>query len=263
MNAMRTEEMVSIIMPSYNTGNYIAQSIQSVIDQTYQNWELIIVDDHSEDNSIDIVRGFRDKRIRLFRAKRNCGAANCRNKALQEAQGRWIAFLDSDDLWHPEKLSRQISFMKREQIKFSYTKYEKIGEDSKRLGICVSGPGEIKKGRMFDYCWPGCLTVMYDAGMLPDRLQIKDIRKNNDYAMWLILTKHTNCFLLDEILADYRVRKGSVSRERYISLISWHFKLFHDVEKMNVVKSCCFVVRNLFFGTVKKIFYEKRMKKLR
>ena len=259
MNINKKEEMVSIIMPSYNTGKYIAQSIQSVINQTYQSWELIIVDDHSEDDTVDIVRRFKDRRIKLFRAKKNCGAARCRNKALYEAQGKWIAFLDSDDLWYPEKLSRQISFMKKRQIKFSYTKYEKIGENSERLGICVSGPNVIKEGRMSDYCWPGCLTVMYDADILPGKLHIKDIRKNNDYAMWLILTRYANCFLLDDILAGYRVRKGSISREKYIFLIKWHFTLFHDVEKMTVLKSYYCMMRNLFFGTIKKIFYEKRI----
>ena len=219
MSFVKTDKLVSIIMPSYNTGKYIAQSVQSVLDQTYQNWELIIVDDCSLDDTTDVVRKFQDDRIRLYRARKNCGAANCRNKALKEAQGYWIAFLDSDDIWYPEKLSRQIAFMERKQIKFSYTEYEKIDEKSKRLGVNVSGPCVIKRGDMFRYCWPGCLTVMYASDVLPGKLQIRDIRKNNDYAMWLILTEYADCFLLDETLAKYRVRKDSISREKYVSLI--------------------------------------------
>lgn len=255
-----TNEMVSIIMPAYNTGRYIAQSIQSVINQTYQNWELIIVDDCSDDETVDMIREFQDKRIRLYRAKQNCGAANCRNKALREARGFWIAFLDSDDLWHPEKLSRQIAFMNKEQIKFSYTEYGKIDENTRRIGLNVTGPQVIKKGGMFRYCWPGCLTVMYASDILPGRLKIKDIRKNNDYAMWLILTRYADCYLLDEVLAEYRRREGSISRTKYTQLIKWHFILFHDIEKMPVLKACYFVVQNLFFGMIKKILYEKRIR---
>lgn len=257
MNTKETEELVSIIMPSYNTGDFIAEAIQSVINQTYHNWELIIVDDCSDDDTIDVIQGFMDERIRLYRARENCGAAVCRNKALRESNGRWIAFLDSDDLWHPEKLSKQIAFMKNGNIHFSYTKYKKIDENSMEIGVCISGPGKIKRGRMYDYCWPGCLTVMYDADILPEKLQISNIRKNNDYAMWLILTEYADCYLVDDVLAKYRLRDGSISNEKYISLIKWHFRLFHETEKMGILKSTCFTVRNLVFGLLKKMVYEK------
>lgn len=251
-------ELVSIIMPSYNTGEYIKESIQSVINQTYSNWELIIVDDHSQDETVNMIRSFHDKRITMYRAKKNCGAAKCRNKALQEARGKWIAFLDSDDLWYPEKLSKQITFMEEKQSCFSYTRYEKIDSVSKPLGIYVSGPKLIKRNRMFDYCWPGCLTVMYRADILPNKLQINNIRKNNDYAMWLMLTRYAECSLLDETLAKYRIRAGSISREHYLSLIKWHYKLFRNVEKKSVILSTIFVIRNLFFGILKKIIFEKK-----
>lgn len=251
-------DLISIVMPSYNTDKFIKDAIQSVVSQTYKNWELIIVDDCSDDNTLEVVRGFNDKRIRLFIAKKNCGAAKCRNKALYEAKGRWIAFLDSDDVWFPDKLGKQISFMKKRNIHFSYTKYKKIDEDSRDTGICVSGPSRIKKGRMYNYCWPGCLTVMFDANILPDKLKIANIKKNNDYAMWLFITKYADCYLLDDVLAEYRLRNGSISREKSISLIKWHFRLFHEAEKMGVLRSLNYTARNLFFGMMKKILFEKR-----
>ena len=118
-------ELVSIIMPSYNTADYISESIKSIQKQVYSNWELIIVDDCSTDNTDDIVRPFLvDSRIRYLKNERNSGAAVSRNRALREAKGRWIAFLDSDDLWAPEKLEKQIEFMEKNGYSFSYTNYE-------------------------------------------------------------------------------------------------------------------------------------------
>ena len=113
--------LVSIIMPSWNTDRYIAESIQSVINQTYSNWELIIVDDCSTDNTDDVVASFQDERIKYFHNEKNSGAALTRNRALIEARGEWIAFLDSDDLWSPKKLEKQIAFMKENGYSLSFT----------------------------------------------------------------------------------------------------------------------------------------------
>ena len=197
-------ELVSIIMPSYNTAKYIAESIQSVLDQTYKNWELIIVDDFSTDNTDEIVRPFLvDERIHYLKNELNSGAAVSRNRALREAKGRWIAFLDSDDLWMPEKLEKQISFMETNDYSFSYTEYEEIDVNGNKTGVYVTGPKKITKAGMFNYCWPGCLTVMYDKEVI-GLIQIVDIKKNNDYAMWLKACRKANCYLLDEELSKYR-----------------------------------------------------------
>lgn len=117
-------DLVSIIMPSYNTAQYITETIQSVIDQTYHNWELIIVDDCSTDNTDIVIGKIKDPRIRYIKNEKNSGAAVSRNRALREANGRWVAFLDSDDLWKPEKLEKQICFMMKNRYYFSYTNYE-------------------------------------------------------------------------------------------------------------------------------------------
>lgn len=250
-------DLVSIIMPSYNTAQYIADSIRSVQAQTYKNWELLIVDDCSSDNSDDVVAPFlSDARIRYLKNEVNGGAAVSRNYALREAKGRWIAFLDSDDLWHPEKLERQILFMEKENCHFSYTYYQEIDEASQPLGVTVQGPRHITKAGMLRFCWPGCLTVMYDAQEI-GLLQIPDIRKNNDYAMWLYVIDKADCYLLPEILASYRCRSGSISNQSYVKLIKWHYRLFRQVRKESACLSIVHTAGNLVFGVYKKIRYVK------
>lgn len=251
------QDLVSIIMPSYNTANYISKSINSVMNQSYKNWELIIVDDCSTDSTDEIVKKFlKDKRIRYFKNDKNSGAAISRNKALREAKGRWIAFLDSDDLWVPEKLEKQINFMEKNNYSFTYTFYEEIDEIGNNLNIRVLGPKKIVKFGMYSYCWPGCLTVMYDANKI-GLIQIEDIKKNNDYAMWLKVCKKADCYLYPYSLAFYRKRSGSISNHSYVKLIKWHYKLFKEADNQNVFNSLIFTIRNLFFGIIKKLFFKK------
>ena len=251
-------ELVSIIMPSYNTADYIGESIKSVQAQGYSNWELIIVDDCSTDNTDDVVKPFLvDSRIRYLKNERNSGAAVSRNRALREAKGRWIAFLDSDDLWMPEKLEKQIGFMEKNGYSFSYTKYEEIDMAGQKTGVKITGPNKITKTGMFNYCWPGCLTVMYDAEKV-GLIQIADIKKNNDYAMWLKVCKKANCYLLDEELALYRKgRVGSVSTQNLATMIKWHYILFREAEKQGVIKSLFNTGKNMIFGYYKRKKYRR------
>ena len=251
--------LVSIIMPSYNTAEYIGESIKSVIHQTYTDWELIIVDDCSTDNTDDAVAPFlSDKRIKYFKNEKNSGAAVSRNKALCEAKGKWIAFLDSDDLWLPEKLEKQIAFMEENGYHFSYTNYSEISPDGKPNGVRVTGPRKITKVGMFNYCWPGCLTVMYDREHVGN-VQIADIKKNNDYAMWLKVCRKASCYLLPEELALYRRgRVGSISSHGIKKLIGWHYKLHREAEGQYAFVAAFNTFRNLFFGFLKKLRYVKR-----
>ncbi len=251
-------ELVSIITPSYNTAKYISETIKSVLAQTYTNWEMIIVDDCSTDNTDEVVQQFLgDSRIRYLKNSQNSGAAISRNYALREARGKWIAFLDSDDVWLPEKLEKQITFMKQRGYHFSYTQYEEIDEKSNHSGVIIKGPKRITKCGMYNYCWPGCLTVMYDAEAV-GLLQITDIKKNNDYAMWLKVCKKCDCYLLQEVLAKYRRgRVGSISTHSYLKLIKWHYRLYRVCDGKNVISAIFFTCRNLFFGIVKKTKYVK------
>lgn len=254
----RVEGLVSIIMPSYNTAPYISSSIQSVINQTYNNWELIIVDDCSTDNTEDVLSEIKDERIRFFKNEKNSGAAVSRNKALREAKGQWVAFLDSDDLWMPDKLEKQIRFMMDNGYSFSYTNYKEIDTDGNETGVMVTGPKHVTKTGMYNYCWPGCLTVMYDATKV-GLVQITDIKKNNDYAMWLKVCKKAECYLLDECLAMYRRgRVGSVSTHSIKTMIGWHYKLYREAEDMGILSSLFNTGRNLVFGFYKKKRYVRK-----
>ena len=186
------------------------------------------------------------------------GAAVSRNNALREAKGRWIAFLDSDDQWLPDKLEKQLRFMEENGYKFSYTCYSEMDSEGKDTRVIVSGPSKVTKTGMYAFCWPGCLTVMYDVEKI-GLIQIEDIKKNNDYAMWLKVCKKADCYLLDECLAKYRRgRKGSVSSHGIFTMIKWHYKLFRDAEKMNPVTSLYMTGVNLICGFYKKIRYVSR-----
>lgn len=253
--------LVSIIMPSWNTGRYIAESIQCVIDQTYDNWELLIVDDCSTDNTDEIVEPFlKDSRIKYLHNEKNSGAALTRNKAIKVAQGEWIAFLDSDDLWTSEKLEKQVKFMQDNGYVLSYTEYEKIDEEDKALNIYVSGPEIVNRRKMYRYDYIGQLTMMYSAKHF-GLIQIKDIKKNNDYAIRLQLYKKpgTEAHLLQENLAKYRIRKKSISHDKLSKKLKSHYDLFHMCDEQHSIVALWFACWNMWFGIWKKMNYEKGM----
>lgn len=252
--------LVSIIMPSWNTGRFIKETIDSVLAQTYENWELLIVDDCSTDNTDEIIAGYKDQRIKYFKNEKNCGAAITRNKAMREANGEWIAFLDSDDLWAPEKLEHQIDFMKKNGYSLSFTEYEKIDEDSIPLNIYVTGPSKVNKHDIYNYDYIGQLTMMYSAKQF-GVIQIKDIKKNNDYAIRLQLYKKPNtcAYLLKENLAKYRVRKISISHDKFRKKFKSHYDLFHICDEKQAVVAMWYACWNMFYGVLKKINYEKRI----
>lgn len=253
-------DLVSIITPTYNCSRYISKTIESVLSQTYPLWEMLIVDDCSTDDTEKKVSLYteNDSRIKYYRLEHNSGAAVARNTALRLAGGRWIAFLDSDDLWHPEKLERQIRFMRDNGYAFSCTQMELIDESDNIEGIYVKGPGHVNRFGMLCYCWPACLTVMYDASVV-GKIQIADIKKNNDYAMWLKVVEKTDCYLLRENLAYYRIRQGSISHDiNKLGLIKWHYRLFRDAQGYGVFKSSFFTVCNIVCGVYKKLLYVGR-----
>ncbi len=254
------DELVSIIMPAYNTAQYIAGSIDSVLKQTYTNWELLIVDDCSTDNTVSVVSGFlHDPRIRFLQNAHNSGAALSRNYALREARGKWIAFLDSDDVWVPEKLEKQIAFMVHGGYHFSYTCYEIMDAQGIPAGVTVSGPGRITKRMMHCYDWIGCLTVMYDAHHI-GLIQIANIAKCNDYAMWLKVCEKSDCYLLNESLAVYRRnRTGSIrSHQSIVSLIMWQYRFYREIVMHGCASSLIQTLRCIICGVYKKLRYTEK-----
>lgn len=252
----KSKELVSIIMPSYNTSRFIAETIESVIAQTYTNWELIIVDDCSTDNTDDVVRPYLfDERICYIKNEKNSGAAVSRNRALREAKGKWIAFLDSDDLWLPEKLERQLNFMNDNGYSFTYTDY-RIQLNGEWLPFIYYGPDVVNKRKMKDYCYFSTITVIYDrerAGLI----QIEPIKKNNDYAMWLQIIEKVPCYRFPECLSYYIKHDGSISSGSKVKLIKHHYIMWRVAQHKSVLSSCVLTVRNLFWGVIKKLKYRK------
>ena len=253
-------DLVSIIMPSFQTGDCLDSTIRSVLAQSYENWELIIVDDASTDETDKVVEGFlSDPRIRYFKNENNCGAALSRNRALREARGRWIAFLDSDDLWLPEKLEKQIAFMEKKGCAFSYTDYQILSPSGEMLPYIFTAPNRINKTKMYCYCYFSTITVMYDANVV-GLIQIPDIKKNNDYAMWLKAVEKTDCYRLPLCLSIYRKREGSISSGSKIKLIRYHYILFRETLGKSKFTAFFLTGVNLFFGVLRKLFYKKKIK---
>ena len=254
-------DLVSIITPSYNTAQYISETIQCVLDQTYSNWEMIIVDDCSTDNTDEVVKPYLgDARIKYLKNEKNSGAAVSRNRAIREAKGKWIAFLDSDDLWKREKLERQIEFMDMNGYHFSYTNYTEMNEFGNSLGTICTGPKRIGKAKMAMFNYMGCLTVMYDMEYV-GLVQISDIKKRNDYALWIRVVEKCPAYLLDENLATYRVRsQGSVMDRgsNPLKRMKYNYQLWHECENKGVLVAGGLTVLNTLFGTIKKTAYRKK-----
>ena len=252
-----SDGLVSIVTPAYNCGAFIAETIESVLAQTYANWEMLIVDDCSTDNTAQIISNYKDDRILFFQNETNSGAAVSRNRALAEAKGRWIAFLDCDDWWYPDKLEKQLEFMLKNNFAFTYTEYIMADDTLTPTGIRVSGPKCITRKRMYDFCWPGCVTVMYDRDVMGP-LSIPNLKKHNDYALWLSAIRFSNCYLFPHVLAKYRKRTGSISSVSKRTLIHHHYLLYRNGENRSKASSVVLTVRNIFWGVYKKIRYYKK-----
>lgn len=251
--------LVSIITPSWNCANFICETIISIQNQSYSNFEILIQDDCSNDGTKQIVDNLssKDPRIKYECNSINSGAAISRNNALKRAKGRWIAFLDSDDLWEPNKLEKQIKFMEENGYAFSYHEYVEIDEQDNLLGVKVSGKRHVGKFDMFACCWPGCLSVMYDASKI-GLIQINDIKKNNDTAMWLKVIRKADCYLLPEVLGKYRRRANSITPKPIWQRIWAHYPLFRKAEKMNPITATFWVVMNVFGNAYKKMKFVKK-----
>ena len=245
-------------MPSYNTAQYIGESIKSVISQTYQNWELIIVDDCSTDNTEEIVKDFKDQRIRFFKNEKNSGAAISRNKALKEAKGRYVAFLDSDDLWVPEKLEKQVIFIQEHDYAFIYCDY-RICLNGVWENVIRTAPDKVNKRKIRNYCYFSTITVMYDVEKV-GLIQIADLKKNNDYAMWIQALEKVDAYRQPECLAYYIKHDNSVSSGSKMKLIKYHFILWNKGLNKNKFVSFFLTLNNLFHGVLKRFFYKKKIK---
>lgn len=243
------EGLVSIITPAYNCEKYIGETIESVLKQSYENWELIIVDDCSTDNTKSVVEEYikRDKRIKYYSLDVNSGAAVARTKAMELASGEYIAFLDSDDLWMPNKLEKQISFMKANNYNFTCTSYEQVDENGNSLNKVIKAKKKTDYNGVLLSCPVGNSTVIYNAKNL-GKFVVPNIRKRNDDALWLqILKKEKYIYGMPDIVAKYRVRHDSISSNK-LSLIKYHWKLYREIENLSILRSLFHIC---FWGLLK------------
>lgn len=231
------EELVSVIMPAYNSEEFINETIDSIINQTYENWELIIVDDHSTDNTIEIIQDYmaNDSRIFLFEQEKNMGTAVARNTAVDRAKGEYLAFIDSDDLWKKEKLTKQLEFMRANNYVFTSTSYEEVDELGKPTGNIIYSHKVLDYNGLLKYN-QGNSTIIYNANQL-GKFYIPDIRKRNDFVMWLQVIKKTKyIYGMKEALTQYRVREGSLSSNK-LDLVKYQWKVYREIENLSLVKS--------------------------
>lgn len=246
-----TKDLVSIIMPTYNCGSFIAETIRSVQAQTYTNWEIVIVDDCSTDDTKAVVDSFilEDDRIKYHCLEENSGAAVARTRAMAIAEGEYMAFLDSDDLWMPDKLERQLAFMKDNGYAFSCTAYEQIDEESNSLGRVIKTVKKTDYNRLLLDCPVGNSSVMYHVGVM-GKFEVPNIRKRNDDALWLqMLKKEKYIYGMPDVLMRYRIRKNSISSNK-LKVVKYHWILYREIEHLNVFRSAF----HIFWWCVLKVF---------
>jgi len=239
---MNNEDLVSIIMPAYNCGDFIGVTLDSVINQTYKNWETIVVDDCSTDNTAEVVQEYinKDNRIKYHKLVKNSGAAVSRNEAVDLASGKYMAFLDSDDVWFPDKLTKQIGFMKENDYGFSCTSYTKIDEQGEYLNRTIIAQSRRDYDGVLKTS-PGNSTVIYNAEKL-GKFKIPNIKKRNDYVMWLqVIKKEKYLYGIEEPLGSHRIRSGSISSNKR-SLVGYHWKVYREIENLSLIKSVYLIV---------------------
>ena len=244
------DEIVSIITPLFNSATFIEETIESVISQTYNDWEMIIIDDCSNDGSLEIVKDIAkdDLRIRLISLKNNLGPSNARNEGIKQACGRYIAFLDSDDLWHKDKLEKQIKFMQKNEYAFTFTGYEKIDEKGKKIGNILPLKGQVTYHDLLKSNHIGCLTAMIDLKILGYKMYMPDIKKRQDQGLWLeILKEIDKAYCLNKVLGKYRIRKDSISINK-IANIKFQWQLYRELEKLSIIQSFYYMLWYAYYG---------------
>lgn len=254
---MNEQFLISIITPAFNSQDYISQTIDSVIAQTYTNWEMIIVNDMSTDNTLEIINRYiqKDNRVKLINLTENSGAAIARNKALEHATGRFIAFLDSDDMWKKDKLKVQIEFMLKFNYGFTFTSYEYVKDANNKSEKIFKVPKSLNYNQALKNTVIGCLTVVIDKDIIGD-FRMPLIRRGQDNLTWLMLLKKGHvAFGLNESLAKYRRVAGSLSNSKKIA-IKRQWSNYRNVIRLPLHK-CIYYYFFYAFNSVKKYYISK------
>lgn len=253
-------DLVSIITPVYKCEEYIVRTMNSVLAQTYLNWEMLLVDDCSPDGSAEIIRSFaeRDTRFKYIKLENNSGAAIARNIGLENAKGRYIAYLDADDIWLPEKLERQIRFMEENDVQFSCCDYEKIEADDTPLNKVVHMPKTITYNQLLSNTIIQTVGVIVDLSKVDRKLLVMpNVRRGQDSATWLQMLRNGAKFTgQNEVLAQYRRVPQSLSANKFSAMKrTWH--LYRGVEHLSLVKSCICLISWAYHASIKRIYLKK------
>jgi teichuronic acid biosynthesis glycosyltransferase TuaG len=234
------QDLVSIITPCYNGARFLGETIESVLAQTYPNWEMIIVDDGSKDNSAEIARNYmgKDNRIKLIQ-QANGGSAAARNNGIKNANGRYIALLDSDDLWEPEFLESQLNFMNEKKCLLVYSSHKRINEEGKECLKPFLVNGAISYDDLLKSCSISCLTGLYDTSKYGKIFLREDLRSlRDDFVFWLTILKKVGiAYANPQIIASYRILGDSTSRNKRKVIIP-QFLVYYKIEKLGLIKAC-------------------------
>lgn len=232
-----TQDLVSIITPSYNCARFISETIESIQSQTYQNWELLITDDQSSDDSVSVIESYvsKDPRIKLFRLDKNSGAGVARNNSIKEAKGRFIAFCDSDDRWYPDKLSRQVNILANGDAAVVYSSYTTCNEDGEVKGIVVAYHRITYKEILRDDSI-GFLTCIYDTQRL-GKIFMPTLRKRQDWGLKILLLRKAGYAVgIIEPLAIYRLSENSLSKKKF-NLIKYNVRIYREILNYNPIRA--------------------------
>lgn len=252
------EGLVSIITPVYNAEKFVEDTIKSVKSQTYENWELLLIDDCSSDSSADIIKRYAkdDSRIKYIKLNKNSGAAVTRNTGLSNAEGRYIAFLDSDDIWKPTKLEKQMELLKSEKVGFCFTSYRYIQQNGEPMNKVARAPKKIDYNGLLKNTIIGCSTVLIDKKIIGE-FEMTNVRRGQDTATWLKLLKRTDfAYGIYEDLVWYRVVSGSLSDNKWIA-IKRTWNTYRNVEKLSLPKAMYVFVFYAYNAVKKRIKREK------
>lgn len=253
--------MVSIITPVYNSEAHIEECINSVLSQSLSEWELLLIDDYSSDSSISIIKKYAqsDPRIKFYLFKKNVGAGIARNKGIEISKNRFIAFLDSDDYWHEDKLKLQINFMLKNKIEFSYSYFYELNK-SDQVKKIITAPKKIDLSKLLFNNYIKTLTAIYDTKRI-GKIYMPDYRKRQDWGLWFnILKKVKNAYCLQRPLSYYRTSNSSLSKNKVL-LLRENFNFYKNFMKKNSIISFLMMFLFLFFYFMNKVFGHKKIKK--
>ncbi|HEX2527420.1 MAG TPA: glycosyltransferase family 2 protein [Geminicoccus sp.] len=233
---------VSIVIPTFNSAAYVVDCLESVLAQSFSNFEAIVIDDGSDDETVSVVKAFSDPRIKLIELPENIGPAGSRNAGIHRASGRFLAFLDSDDVWHPRKLEIQLAAMLQGGHDFTYTLYDIIDQDGRPYARSGSLPYLATYADLLPHCFIRTSSIIYDTLATSGKIYCPDIRKRQDFGLFLsILKRVSSAHLIDQVLCSYRVRENSVSSNKLLN-IGYQWQVLYEIERLGLGPSSYYMV---------------------